>query len=265
MPRLLLEARWFISCGLCLGLFAILLTYSKADPAWSHASFEVPKNLGGRFGAYLADLLLYIFGISAFWWVVLFGRRVLSGWRELWSIPLPPDPDAKPDSLLMRWLGFGLTLLSSMGLESIRMHSLAWELPRPPGGILGELIGDPLQMTLGFTGSTLVLLFTLCAGLSLFLHFSWLDVAEKVGRSLELAYNRLRERRDSEEDRKLGEAAAEEREEFVEEFRGRIEIAKPVQIVRAPVEVVKSTRVEREKQQPLFVDIPDSSERNDFS
>jgi len=55
MPRLLLEARWFISLGLCLGLFAILITYSKADPAWSHASFQAPKNLGGRFGAYLAD------------------------------------------------------------------------------------------------------------------------------------------------------------------------------------------------------------------
>ena len=93
MPRLLLEVRWFISLGLCLGLFAVLLTYSKADPAWSHASFEAPKNLGGRFGAYLADLMLYIFGASAFWWVVLFGRRVLQGWRELWSIPLPPDPE----------------------------------------------------------------------------------------------------------------------------------------------------------------------------
>ena len=63
MPRLLMEARWFISLALCLGLFAILLTYSKADPAWSHASFESPKNLGGRFGAYFADLLLYIFGL----------------------------------------------------------------------------------------------------------------------------------------------------------------------------------------------------------
>ena len=258
MPRLLLEARWFISLGLCLGLFAILLTYSKADPAWSHASFETPKNLGGRFGAYLADLMLYIFGISAFWWVVLFGRRVLGGWRELWSIPLPPDPEAKPDSLLTRWLGFTLTLICSMGLESIRFHSLTWELPRPPGGILGELIGDPMQMSLGFTGATLVLLFGLCAGLSLFLHFSWLDVAEKVGRFLEVSYHRIRERRDSEEDRKLGEAAAEEREEFVEEIRGRVEVATPVQIVRAPVEIPKSVRVEREKQQPLFVDIPDS-------
>ena len=258
MPRLLMEIRWFISLGLCLGLLAILLTYSKADPAWSHASFETPSNLGGRFGAYIADLMLYIFGISAFWWVVLFGRRVLNGWKELWSIPLPPDPNAKPDSILMRWLGFAITLISSMGLESIRLHSLSWQLPRPPGGILGELIGDPLQMAMGFTGATLILLFGLFAGLSLFLHFSWLDVAEKVGRFIELSYHRIRERRQTQEDRKLGEVAAEEREEFVEEIRGRVIEAAPVQIVRAPVEIPKSSRVEREKQQPLFVDIPDS-------
>ncbi len=258
MPRLLLEVRWFISLGLCLGLFAILVTYSKSDPAWSHASFEDPTNLGGRFGAWIADLLLYVFGVSAFWWVVLFGRRVLIGWRELWSIPLPPNPDAKPDSLLFRWLGFGLTLMSSMGLESIRFHSLPWPLPRPPGGILGELIGEPLQMGLGFTGSTLMLLFGFCAGLSLFLHFSWLDIAEKIGRLIELSYHRIRKFRENEEDRKLGEQAAEEREEFVEEIRGRVEIAPAVQIVRAPLEIPKSARVEREKQQPLFEEIPDS-------
>jgi S-DNA-T family DNA segregation ATPase FtsK/SpoIIIE len=258
MPRLFLEIRWFLTLGLCLGLIAILVTYSKSDPAWSHASFEVPSNIGGRFGAWTADLLLYIFGVSAFWWVVLFARRVIAGWRELWSVPLPPDLDAKPDSLLVRWLGFGLTLCSSMGLESIRLHSLAIPLPRPPGGILGELIGDPLVMALGFTGSTILLLFGLFAGLSLFLRFSWLNVAEQVGRSLEIAYRRLRERRERVEDLKIGEQAAEEREEFVEEVRGRVEIAPAVQIVRAPLQITKSVRVEREKQQPLFVDIPDS-------
>ena len=258
MPRLFLEIRWFLTLGLCFGLIAILLTYSKSDPAWSHASFEVPSNVGGRFGAWTADLLLYIFGVSAFWWVVLFGRRVIVGWRELWSIPLPPDPDVKPDSLLVRWLGFGLTLCSSMGLESIRLHSLAISLPRPPGGILGELIGDPLVMALGFTGSTVLLLFGLFAGLSLFLRFSWLNVAEQVGRSLEIGYRRLRERRERVEDFKIGEQAAEEREEFVEEVRGRVEVAPAVQIVRAPLQIAKSVRVEREKQQPLFIDIPDS-------
>lgn len=258
MPRLFLEIRWFLTLGLCFGLIAVLLSYSKSDPAWSHASFEVPSNIGGRFGAWTADLMLYIFGVSAFWWVVLFGRRVVAGWRELWSVPLPPDLDAKPDSILVRWLGFGLTLCSSMGLESIRLHSLTLPLPRPPGGILGELIGDPLVMVLGFTGSTVLLLFGLFAGLSLFLRFSWLNVAEQVGRSLELGYRRIRERRERVEDFKIGEQAAEEREEFVGEVRGRVEIAPAVQIVRAPLQIAKSVRVEREKQQPLFVDIPDS-------
>ena len=258
MPRLLLEARWFVSLGLCLALFAILITYSKLDPAWSHASFDVPTNLGGRVGAWIADLMLYVFGLSAFWWVILFGRRVFAGWKELWSTPMPPDPEAKPDSLLLRWLGFGLTLIASMGLESIRLHSLAIALPRPPGGVLGELIGDPLQMAIGFTGSTLILLFALCAGLSLFLHFSWLNLAEQVGRYMELGYRRLRERRESEVDRKVGEQASVEREEFVEEVRGRIEIMAPVQIVRSEPAIVQSVRVQREKQQPLFIDIPDS-------
>ena len=258
MPRLLLEARWFVSLGLCLALFAILITYSKLDPAWSHASFDVPTNLGGRVGAWIADLMLYVFGLSAFWWVILFGRRVFTGWKELWSTPMPPDPEAKPDSLLLRWLGFGLTLIASMGLESIRLHSLVIALPRPPGGVLGELIGDPLQMAIGFTGSTLILLFVLCAGLSLFLHFSWLNLAEQVGRYMELGYRRLRERRESEVDRKVGEQASVEREEFVEEVRGRIEIMAPVQIVRSEPAIVQSVRVQREKQQPLFIDIPDS-------
>ena len=258
MPRLLLEARWFVSLGLCLALFAILITYSKLDPAWSHASFDVPTNLGGRVGAWIADLMLYVFGLSAFWWVILFGRRVFAGWKELWSTPMPHDPEAKPDSLLLRWLGFGLTLIASMGLESIRLHSMAIALPRPPGGVLGELIGDPLQMAIGFTGSTLILLFALCAGLSLFLHFSWLNLAEQVGRYMELGYRRLRERRESEVDRKVGEQASVEREEFVEEVRGRIEIMAPVQIVRSEPAIVQSVRVQREKQQPLFIDIPDS-------
>ena len=75
---------------------------------------------------------------------------------------------------------------------------------------------------------------------------------------MELGYRRLRERRESEVDRKVGEQASVEREEFVEEVRGRIEIMAPVQIVRSEPAIVQSVRVQREKQQPLFIDIPDS-------
>ena len=258
MARLLAEVRWLLLLAICLGLFAVLITYTKSDPAWSHASFEVPKNIGGRMGAWAADLMFYIFGVSAFWWVILFARRVVTQWRELWSVPLPLDPSVKPESVWTRWLGFGLTLACSMGLESIRLHSLQWELPRPPGGILGEVIGDPLQMAFGFTGSTLILLFGLAVGLSLFLHFSWLTLSEQVGRYIELGIRRLREKREKQEDLKIGEQAAVERVEHVEEVRIREEIAPKVQIFNQPLKIVKSERVEREKQQPLFVEIPDS-------
>jgi DNA segregation ATPase FtsK/SpoIIIE, S-DNA-T family len=258
MSRLLAEVRWMLLLAICLGLFAVLITYTKSDPAWSHASFEAPKNIGGRIGAWTADLMFYIFGVSAFWWVIFLARRVLVQWRELWSVPLPQDPNKKPDSFLMRWIGFALTLVSSMGLESIRLHSLQLELPRPPGGILGEVIGDPLQMAFGFTGSTLILLFGLAVGLSLFLHFSWLNLSEQVGRYIELGIRRLREKREKQEDLKIGEQAAVEREEHVEEVRIREVVASKVQIFNQPLKIVKSDRVEREKQQPLFIEIPDS-------
>ena len=31
------------------------------------------KNAGGRVGAWIADLMLYLFGLSAYWWVALCG------------------------------------------------------------------------------------------------------------------------------------------------------------------------------------------------
>jgi S-DNA-T family DNA segregation ATPase FtsK/SpoIIIE len=261
--KLLAEIKWLAAVAACVGLFLVLVTYSKSDPAWSNASGGEITNLGGRAGAYLSDLMLYVFGASAYWWVVLFGRRVYQSWREIanpeWLIAKQEEEAGYiKDSLLVRWLGFAMTLGSSMALEAIRLHSLSMQLPREPGGVLGEVIGEPLQSLLGFTGSTLVLLVIFCAGLSLFLHFSWLTLAEQVGRFLETTYQRLRHTRETVEDRKVGELAAVEREELVEEEIEKVEITPPIQIVRQPLTIVKSERVEREKQQPLFVDMSDS-------
>jgi len=155
-------------------------------------------------------------------------------------------------------LGFLMTLCSSVALESIRLHSLSWPLPNQPGGVLGEAIGDPLQNLLGFTGATLVLLLIFFAGLSLFLHFSWISFSERVGRGLELGFLMLRNKQASVEDRKIGEVAAEERIELVEETLEKFDVIEPIQIVRQEPVIQKSERVEREKQQILFDEIPDS-------
>jgi S-DNA-T family DNA segregation ATPase FtsK/SpoIIIE len=260
--KLLSEIRWFIALSACLGLILILVTYHPSDPAWSNNSGGAVKNLGGRAGAYLSDLFLFVFGISAYWWVVLFARRVLSGWQKIsFQGMIEAEVSAEEyikDSWLVRWLGFLMTLCSSVALESIRLHSLSWPLPNQPGGVLGEAIGDPLQNLLGFTGATLVLLLFLFAGLSLFLHFSWIGFSERVGRGLELGFMKLRNKQASVEDRKIGEVAAEVREELVEEELEKIDVVEPIQIVRQEPVIQKSDRVEREKQQILFEEIPDS-------
>jgi len=260
--KLLSEIRWFIALSACLGLILILVTYHPTDPAWSNNSGGAVKNLGGRAGAFLADLFLFVFGISAYWWVVLFARRVLLGWQKI-SFPELTENDVLTeqyikDSWMVRWLGFLMTLCSSVALESIRLHSLSWPLPNQPGGVLGEAIGDPLQNLLGFTGATLVLLLIFFAGLSLFLHFSWISFSERVGRGLELGFLMLRNKQASVEDRKIGEVAAEERIELVEETLEKFDVIEPIQIVRQEPVIQKSERVEREKQQILFDEIPDS-------
>ena len=260
--KLLAEIRWLLALAACLGLFLILITYHLSDPAWSNNSSGEIKNLGGRLGADLADLALFIFGISAYWWVILFARRVFSGWR---SITQPTsaeqtleNPEFIKDSWLVRWLGFLMTLFSSVALESIRLHSLTIPLPNHPGGVLGELIGEFLQNALGFTGSTLFLLLIFFAGLSLFLHFSWISLSERVGRALELGFMKLRNKKDSVADRRIGEVAAVEREELVEDELEKFDEVKPIQIVRQEPVIPKSERVEREKQHILFEEIPDS-------
>jgi S-DNA-T family DNA segregation ATPase FtsK/SpoIIIE len=225
--KLIIEIKWFLSLAACIALLLVLVSYDQNDPSWSNNSGGEVKNIGGRAGAFISDLMLFVFGASAYWWVVLFARRVTQGWTKIANPDWLHEEQEKSqaqnqnnlqDSIVMRWLGFLMTLLSSVTLESIRMHSLKIPLPNDhPGGVLGEMIGDPIQGLLGFTGSTLFLLLIFFSGLSLFLHFSWLSFSEKVGRFLEVSFLALKNKRQGVEDRKIGEVAAVEREEFVED------------------------------------------------
>ncbi|MGX6567898.1 DNA translocase FtsK [Cupriavidus necator] len=257
--KLLGEVRWFLLLAVTLGFLCVLASYSKTDPGWSHANQVADiHNLGGRVGAWVADVLFFIFGFSAYWLAVLLVRRCWRGWRTLTAeLPERADPGLHRQGVTVSWIGFGLTLFSSMGLEAIRMYPLRAALPRAPGGVLGDLLGGWLQVALGFTGATLLLLLLLAIGLSLFFHFSWLTVAEHVGGFVETLFLGFKARRESKQDRIIGEAAKTERKETVEVQRVRIDEAAPVQIVR-PQAVPKHERVEREKQQPLFADIQDS-------
>jgi DNA segregation ATPase FtsK/SpoIIIE-like protein len=72
LTRLLGEARWIVGALLALALFAMLITYSKSDPSFTHAvSSTNVANLGGRVGAWVADIALLLFGLSAY--LLVFG------------------------------------------------------------------------------------------------------------------------------------------------------------------------------------------------
>src|SRR6185503_7475826 len=72
LAGLLREAKWLLLIGAGLYLLLILASYQRSDPGWSHSATDaVTRNAGGAFGAWLSDLMLYLFGLSAYWWVAL--------------------------------------------------------------------------------------------------------------------------------------------------------------------------------------------------
>ncbi len=89
---------------------------------------HVPQDaqLGGRAGAWLADLLLFIFGFSAWWWCVCFLRAVWQGYRRLTDKFVRRQARADPEhqqEASIRWIGFVLMFAGSVGLEYLRMYS----------------------------------------------------------------------------------------------------------------------------------------------
>ncbi len=252
--RLVRESWWFLVVAGFLYLGLILATYSKTDPGWSFSGTGAPlQNRGGVVGAWLADLLLYLFGLSAWWWVLGGVVLVVAGYRRV----VRPD-DETDHPLRLGVLGFALALFSSAALEAIRMWKLPASLPLAPGGALGDAIGQGLSRGIGFNGATLLLLALFAVGSSLFFGISWLKVMERIGAGIEAFAGWIRRRREAAVDRKIGDEATFEREQAVSHVREEEEERVPVLVVPATAYVPKSERVIKEKQRPLFTDMPDS-------
>jgi len=251
---LLQEARWLVLGVVAFYIGLILYGFSKADPGWSHAAqVERIANPGGRIGAWLADLLLYLFGLSAWWWVLFFLFLVIWGYRRLEGIF---HTDRRPFFIALS--GFIVLIAASSGLEALRFHSAKTPLPLEPGGMLGLEVGRLFSQFLGFTGGTIILIALFAAGLTIFTGMSWLKLIERLGALLEGIWFGSIHLYQRWQDRRIGREVAREREAEVEVERKRFEAfhAEPIRIEPAEVVVPKSTRREKERQAPLFMDIP---------
>jgi S-DNA-T family DNA segregation ATPase FtsK/SpoIIIE len=259
MSRLFTEIRWILQVALGVFLLMALVSYNRHDPSWTHAAqVDQIGNWAGRVGAWTADILLLLFGLSAYWWIVLLARRIVANYRRITHQDSAVEDAPKDRTWLAEAFAFVIVLLASDGIEALRMWSLKVQVPRAPGGVVGEAVAHAVSHALGFTGATLFMLIALAIGLSLYFRFSWLSVCEKTGDGIMSAITGARLRREAGRDRKVGVEAAVKREGKVVKGRVKIEEQEPVMIV-PPVTPAKSARVEKEKQVPLFTDLPGDS------
>jgi S-DNA-T family DNA segregation ATPase FtsK/SpoIIIE len=254
LAGLLREAKWLLLVAAAGYLLLILLTHHAKDPSFTHsATNAVVQNAGGYVGARLSDIMLMLFGWSAYWWVVLCLYTVVRGYRRI-----EVSEKIEPRPLLLSLAGFALLLVASAALEYLRMQSYGAGLPQAAGGIVGIELGKLSGNLLGITGATLLALAGIAVGWSLFSGISWLRIAEVTGFLLESAYGLARGAWERRRDEKIGVQARVERETVVQAERKREEDHAPVVIVPPPPEPKKSERVQKEKQAPLFEHLPDT-------
>jgi S-DNA-T family DNA segregation ATPase FtsK/SpoIIIE len=254
LGRVLREAGWIVLLAASAWLVLILATYHRSDPGPFHsAATDAIANKGGFAGAYLAETLLYLFGVSAWWFTVLGLYGILRLYRrvEAWQV-------LNRRTLAVALVGFAVVLAASSALESMRLHSLGAQLPGVAGGVLGDVLARAVATALGFTGGTLVLIATLAAAFSVFTGLSWLRISEALGSALEWAFVAVRSRIEARRDREAGKLAAQVRDGKVEVAKKEFEEHEPIRIEMPVVHVAKSERIVREKQVPLFSDMPDS-------
>lgn len=254
VARLLRESICLILTGAALYLILIFFSYHRGDAGWSHSGdFNQINNAGGHVGAWLADLLLFLFGASAWWWVAFFLSAVAWSYRRIDAAGI-----FDRHSLVLSASGFMLLLAASSGLESLRFHTLNVSLPLMPGGMLGNTISYYLSRILGFTGATLTLLILIAIGFSQFTGLSWVRFVEKIGENIETFCLFIQDSWQTRQDKFAGLIASRMRDEIVENEKKRIEDTHQLHIELPTTTIAKSPRIVKEKQTPLFSDLPDS-------
>jgi DNA segregation ATPase FtsK/SpoIIIE, S-DNA-T family len=254
LGRLLRESSWLLLVGVALYLFLIFYSYDRADPGWSHSgNLDQLQNAGGYVGAWLADLLLYLFGVSAWWWVLFFLAAVLWSYGR---IEVAGVFDRR--SLLLSAIGFITLLTASSGLESLRFYTIEAALPQMPGGVVGALISRNLWQILGFTGATLTLLILMAIGFSLFTGLSWIRLVERIGGAIEDYFIYIKILLQTRRNKNADIVLPNNHEELIEDERKQLEEYPPIHIELPAAAITKTSHIIKEKRTPLFSDPPDS-------
>jgi len=159
-----------------LFLLLALFTFNPNDAAWTHSSqLTTISNCCGVIGAWIADIMLSLFGLSAY----LF--PLIISWHGYLFFAKPQFNEDKL-SIPLRGLGSLGLVVSSAALSYLYIYRVSVQLPGTTGGYLGQEIGDKTLVLFGNSGATLFLIMLLLSGLTLSTNLSWLSLIDTIGR-----------------------------------------------------------------------------------
>ncbi len=184
VSRRMKEGALILLCSFAIYLFIALVTYSDADPAWSHSgmSGEEVHNAAGLTGAWFSDVLLSLFGYMAYIFPVALTLGGLFIYQEN-----PQSAQANPMIWSVRGIGLFIALTSSCGLTTMHLVKTLQTLPMSTGGLLGTAVKTGMVAYLNPLGATIILVALFLTGVTLFTGLSWFSLMEGAGRRSYLA------------------------------------------------------------------------------
>ncbi len=239
---------------LALVLFTALATYSADDPGFSStgAGPGPVHNRIGTVGAFVADVLFYLFGRPAFLFPLMIA---VAGWILFRN--RNRTERASRANTAVRVGGFVLLLLASSGLTTL--HWDAGSLRETAGGVVGIEVGQGLKDGLDVLGATLLLIAAWMAGVSVAFGVSWLTIMDRMGAAAWAGVGWVRARSSTARDMAEGRERRQARKETLQFEQTKAAARQPPRIEPPAAVVEPSERVEKERQVPLF-EAPKSSE-----
>ncbi|WP_442954614.1 DNA translocase FtsK 4TM domain-containing protein [Pantoea sp. LMR881] len=172
--RRLLEALLILVALFAIYLMVSLVSFNPSDPSWSQTAWHEPiHNIGGSVGAWLADTLLFIFGVMAYaippvilglCWIA-FRQRDNQDYFDYFAVGL-------------RLIGVLALVVTTCGMAALNADDI-WYFAS--GGVIGSLVSNAMAPWFSPAGGTLALLCVWAAGITLYTGWSWLTIAERIG------------------------------------------------------------------------------------
>jgi S-DNA-T family DNA segregation ATPase FtsK/SpoIIIE len=236
-----------------LVLVVALLSFDARDPGFSYTGLgDAVHNRIGSAGAFIADLLFFLFGRPAFLLPLALGVAAVRLARARAIVET-----GSRANFAVRVLGFGLLLVCSCALAAL--HWSPGVLRQSAGGVVGMEVGGGLSSGLNLLGATLVFLAGWAASAAVAFGISWLHVIDGLGAAVWRSIRYLRERRQVTREVSDGRERKQARMEAGEAEHKKLRARAPPRI-EAPAPVApKSERAEKERQVLLF-DPPQAGE-----